>query len=209
MSERRENGIVIGIVSDLNDPAGLGRVKVKYPYLDDKESDWAWLVTPMAGSDRGIFFRPEPNDQVLIGCELGDPRRPYVLGALWSSADKPPDIAQQNTKNNQRYMKSRSGHLIRFDDTPGQEKIEIIDKDGSHKVIIDSAHQKIQVICDTGDVEVSAKSGTVKIEALTVEVKATTSLTLESQGPLSIKGTTIDINSTGPMTVAGTPIKLN
>ncbi len=190
----RDNGIIIGLVSDLNDPEGLGRVKVKFPTLNDEESDWARLAMPMAGSDRGTFFRPEVKDEVLVAFEHGDARRPYVVGSLWSKTDKPPKDDGNATQNNWRFIQSRSGHIIKLDDTQGQEKIEIIDKDGAHKIVIDSANKKIQVICDTGDVEVKAGAGTVKIEALTVEIKATANMTLEASGTMTIKGATVNIN---------------
>jgi uncharacterized protein involved in type VI secretion and phage assembly len=194
MQGQRENGIVIGIVTDLKDPDRLGRVKVKYPHLNDEQSYWARLVTLMAGPDRGAFFRPEVDDEVLLAFEHGDPRQPYVLGALWSKADTPPADDGQQTQNNWRFIKSRSGHIIKLDDTQGAEKIEFIDKDGSRKVIIDSAGRKIQVICDDGDIEVSASAGSVKVEAVTVEVKATGNMTLEATGTLTIKGATVNIN---------------
>jgi uncharacterized protein involved in type VI secretion and phage assembly len=194
MQGQRENGIVIGIVTDLNDPDRLGRVKVTYPHLNDEKSYWARLVTLMAGRDRGVFFRPEVDDEVLVALEHGDPRRPYILGALWSKTDTPPADDGQPTENNWRFMKSRSGHIIKLDDSQSAEKIEILDKDGARKVIIDSAGQKIQIICDTGNIEVKAGAGSVKVEATEVEVKATANMTLQAQGRMTITGATVNIN---------------
>jgi uncharacterized protein involved in type VI secretion and phage assembly len=87
----KENGIVVAIVDDLNDQDDLGRVRVRYPHLNDEISDWARVATPMGGKGRGLFFRPEKNDEVLVAFELGDPRRPYIVGGLWSKADPPPE----------------------------------------------------------------------------------------------------------------------
>lgn len=208
MSKNTGNGIVIGLVCSLNDPDRLGRVKVKYPYLGDQESEWARLATPMAGKERGLFFRPEVDDEVLIGFELGDPRRPYVIGCLWSDTDKPPPDDAQATQNNWRFIKSRSGHIIKLDDTNGKEKIEIIDKDDTNKVIWDSVSNTIKVISEDGNVEVTASKGTVKLDALTVEIKAT-NISVEAQAQLKLKGATVDLQGTGPVTVSGTPIRLN
>lgn len=194
MSKNGKNGIVIGVVSDLNDPERLGRVRVTYPHLNDVQSDWASLATLMAGPDRGSRFVPEPDDEVLVAFEHGDPRRPYILGALWSQEDPPPVDDGNAADNNWRYFQSRSGHVFRFDDTAGAEKMELIDKDGQRKVIIDSANQKIQVICDQGDVEVSASAGSVKVEATTVEISATGNMTLEANGTVTIRGATVNIN---------------
>jgi uncharacterized protein involved in type VI secretion and phage assembly len=194
MSNNRANGIVIGVVSNLDDPDRLGRVQVTFPHLGDQESDWAKLVSLMAGPERGTFFRPEVGDEVLVALEHGDYRRPHILGALWNQEDTPPADDGEPTKNNWRFIKSRSGHIIKFDDTAGGEKIEIIDKDGSRQVVLDSVNKKIQVICDDGDVEVLAGSGSVKVEATTVEVKASGNMTLEASGTMTIKGATVNIN---------------
>jgi uncharacterized protein involved in type VI secretion and phage assembly len=166
------NGIVIGIVTNLKDEDNLARVRVNFPHLGT-ESFLARLVSPMAGPERGVFFRPEVGDEVLVAFLHGDSRFPYILGSLWSNADKPPAEVGDAEKNDIRLIKSRSGHLFIFDDTNGEEKIALIDKDGKRKVTIDSANSKIQVICEQGDVEVSAASGSVKVDATTVEVKAT------------------------------------
>jgi uncharacterized protein involved in type VI secretion and phage assembly len=194
MHGQQSNGMVIALVKDLDDPDRLGRIRVTYPHQNDELSYWARLVTPMAGPDCGVFFRPEVGDEVLMGFEHGDPRRPYVLGSLWSKVDQPPPDDGKPTENNWRFIKSRSGHIVKLDDTQGAEKIEMIDKDGARKVIIDSAARKIQVICDTGDVEVQAGAGSVKVEATTVEVKATGNMTLEASGTMTIKGATVNIN---------------
>jgi uncharacterized protein involved in type VI secretion and phage assembly len=195
MDIKRATGLMIGIVSDLEDPDRLGRVRVTFPELDDTTSDWARLIMPMAGSGRGAFFRPEVGDEVAVGFEHGDPRRPYIFGALWSLVDPPPPNAADSPDNDLRLIQSRSGHILRFDDKSGQEKIEIIDKDGQRQVIIDSANQKIQVIAQSGDVEISAAAGTVKVDALKVEVKASSTMTLEATGVMTIKGSVVNINS--------------
>jgi uncharacterized protein involved in type VI secretion and phage assembly len=190
----RDNGITVGIVDSLDDPEGIGRVRVSYPHLDDAKSEWARLAMPMAGGKRGLFLCPEKNDEVLLAFECGDPRRPYVLGALWSTADAPPPQAGAATDNNWRFLTSRSGHRILLDDTKGAERIEILDKDGKRRVVIDSAAGKIRVECDSGDVEVSASGGKVSVEAATVEIKSSGTMSLEATGALTIKGSTVSIN---------------
>src|SRR5690606_2660957 len=73
------------------DKNNLGRIKVRYPWMDDtQESDWLPVVSPGAGKERGLYAVPEVHDQVLVAFGYGDPNRGYVLGALWSKDDKPP-----------------------------------------------------------------------------------------------------------------------
>ncbi len=194
MNTHPQNGIVIGIVSSLEDPENIGRVRVTFPHLGDQESYWARLVTLMAGADRGSRFVPEVGDEVLVAFEQGDPRRPYVLGALWSTADTPPADDGNQADNNWRYFKSRSGHILRFDDTDGAEKVEIIDKDGAHKIIIDTSGDKIEIVCDSGDVSVAAESGKVEIIASEVKIESTGDMTLSAAGTMTIEGATVNIN---------------
>lgn len=190
----RENGIVIGVVADLNDQDSLGRVRVKYPHLGDELSDWARVATPMGGKDRGLFFRPEKDDEVLVAYEQGDPRRPCILGALWSKADPPPDDDGNKEENNWRFFRSRSGHLLKFDDTSGAEKIEIVGNGGKHKLVIDVSGSKIELTCDTGDIKVSAPSGTLTLDANTVKVSAKSNLDIQAGGTCTIKGASVAIN---------------
>ena len=118
----RVYGMVVGVVTNNKDPDALGRVKVKFPWLSDTdESHWARVVTPMAGGGRGFYFLPEVDDEVLVGFEHGDVGLPYVLGSLWNGKDKPPE-KNDDGKNNLRVIKSRSGHLIRLDDTDAKER---------------------------------------------------------------------------------------
>jgi uncharacterized protein involved in type VI secretion and phage assembly len=193
MDRQETNGLVIGVVSNLEDPDNLGRVRVRYPHLNGQESQWARLVSPMAGPDRGLFFRPEKDDEVIVAFELGEIRRPYILGSLWSTVDQPPENGEAK-KNDLRLFKSRSGHIIRFDDTSGAEKVELIDKDDKHKIIIDCAGDKLQLICDSGNLEISATAGTVKIDAQDVEVTASGSMKLTASGEMTLKGSTINLN---------------
>ena len=60
--------------------------------------------------------------------------------------------------------------------------------------MFDIAGEKIQVTCDTGDIEVAASQGTVKVDAMTVNVKASGNMTLEATGTMTIKGATVNIN---------------
>lgn len=194
MRENEPNGVLIGVVKSLEDPENIGRVRVTYPNLEDQESDWARLVTLMAGADRGSRFVPEVDDEVLVAFEQGDPRRPYILGALWNKTDTPPEDDGDQPSNNWRYFKSRSGHIFKFDDTDGAEKIEIIDKDEKHKIVIDTSGDKIEIICDSGDIDIKAESGAVNVKASEVTVESTGDMTLKATGSMTIKGATVDIN---------------
>ena len=133
-------GVVVGIVQENQDPDGLGRVRVRLPGVTDQPiTHWARVAAPMAGAGRGFYFLPEKEDEVLVAFEHGDPARPYVLGALWSGRHKPP--LPNTGANDVRLIRTRSGHILRFDDKGGAEKIELIDASGNSSLVIDTAAQ--------------------------------------------------------------------
>jgi len=191
---QRENGVLIGTVADLEDPEKIGRVRVKLPQYAEQLTDWARVVAPMAGKDRGFFYQPEVGDEVLVAFENGDPRRAYVLGALWSKVDTPPPRDGNDKQNNIRLIKSRSGHIVKLDDTSGSEKIVISDKSGANTLTWDAANNKITIESGKGDLDIKAPAGTLTISAKTVEIKATADMTVQASAQLTVKGATVNIN---------------
>ena len=194
-------GVVVGIVRENKDPEGLGRVRLRLPGVTDEPIvHWARVSAPMAGAQRGIFFLPEKEDEVLVAFEHGDPARPYVLGALWNGRDLPP-APNTDGENNLRLIKTRSGHTVRFDDTEGAEKIELIDASGTSSLVIDTAAETI-TIASAKDVVIKAENGTIRLQAERVEVAstgatkvtATGGLNLESSAKTVLKGSAVNIN---------------
>jgi uncharacterized protein involved in type VI secretion and phage assembly len=200
-SSHRIYGVVVGLVTNNQDPDKLGRVKVRFPWLgDNDESYWARIATPMAGNQRGLYFLPEVDDEVLVTFEHGDLRFPYILGGLWGGKDKPP-IDNSDGKNNIRSIRSRSGHTIRLDDTDGKETIEIIDKTQKNKISIDTATNTISIIADK-DITLSAPQGKITLTAKELELKSSASTKIESNAGM-------DITANGTMNVKGATINLN
>src|ERR1035438_8059879 len=154
----RITGVVIGVVTNNQDPDSMGRVNVKFPWLSDvDESFWARIAAPMAGNQRGAYFLPEVDDEVLVAFEHGDVRSPYVLGGLWNGKDAPP-ATNGDGKNNVRMIKSRSGHVVKLNDEDGKETIEIIDKSKNNSIVIDTSKNTITITTDK-DITLSASKG--------------------------------------------------
>ena len=194
-------GLVVGVVTNNQDPDGLGRVKVRFPWLSDEdESHWARIAVPMAGKERGIYFLPEVDDEVLVAFEHGGRRFPYVLGALWNGKDVPP-TTNDDGKNNLRMIKSRSGHVIKLNDEDGKETIEIVDKSGKNSIVIDTAKDTITITTDK-DITFAATQGTIKLDAQKIEIKSSADTKIEAgagmdvkaSGTLNVKGATVNIN---------------
>ncbi len=175
-------GLVVGIVTNNKDPDKLGRIKVKFPWLSDTvESWWARICYPMGGIKRGFWWIPEIDDEVLVGFEHGDVRFPYIVGSLHNGVDIPPqtdDITSkfgkpkgydhgsysnsgkdfnEDGKDDLRFIRTRSGHLLIFDDKSGKEKITLTDFTGGHRIEIFTDKKKIVITSDDGDIELIAK----------------------------------------------------
>ena len=198
-------GVAVGVVTDNEDPEGMGRVKVGLPWrADDDESYWARIAVPMAGPDRGTYFLPEVDDEVLVAFDAGEIRHPYVLGALWNGEDAPPET-NRDGKNDVREIRSRSGHELVFDDAESAGSLEITTS-GGHSVVLDDATggETITIEDSSGQnsIEFDATEGsldiesgaTLSIEAPSVEIAGDGSLKLESNGVLTIKGALVKIN---------------
>jgi uncharacterized protein involved in type VI secretion and phage assembly len=200
-SEGRVYGLVVAVVTNNQDPDGLGRVRLRFPWLNDaEESHWARIAAPMAGKKMGFYCLPEVDDEVLVGFEHGDLRMPYVLGALWNGKDGPP-ADNSDGKNNHRLLQSRSGHVIRLNDEDGKETIEIIDSSGKNSLTIDTAAKTITIQSDQ-DIALVASNGSISLEAKDITLKSSGDTKLES-------GAGLDIKASGTLNVKGSTINLN
>ncbi len=203
----KSSGVSIGIVTNNQDPDNEGKVKVRFPMRNSNdESYWARVATIMAGNSMGAYFLPEVDSEVLVAFEEGDSEHPIIIGSLWNGKEPPPET-NSDGKNNHRVIKSRSGHTIMLnddtensaakisitssaghaivlDDSSGSEKISIIDKSGSNKIVFDSAQNNISIECA---MQLSIKGNQVQIEG-------TSSLTLKSSAITTIQGTPVKIN---------------
>jgi uncharacterized protein involved in type VI secretion and phage assembly len=167
--DNRFFGVTIAIVTANKDEEGLGRVKVEFPGLfQEMESQWARVATPMAGKQMGMFFLPEVGDEVLVAFQHGIIDYPYVIGSLWNGKITPPET-NSDGKNNLRFIKSSSGHIIRLDDSDGKEKIEVIDKSGKNTIVIDVSTNTITITAE-GSIELKAKQD-IKLESTEGDVK--------------------------------------
>jgi phage baseplate assembly protein V len=109
--------LVTGVVTNVDDEEHLGRVKVRLPTVaPEDESTWARVLAPGAGAQRGVQWLPEVGDEVVVGFEHGDLRRPFVLGGLWNREDRPPAEAVEGGRVTVRGMTTREGHRLELRD---------------------------------------------------------------------------------------------
>lgn len=233
-------GLTIGIVTaNDSDPLGMSRVKVKLPYLsNDLEVGWARVVSPGAGRRRGMLAMPEVDDEVLVGFEHGDARRPYVLGGLWNGVDPTPDATSEVVDNGSvatRSFTTRLGHrMAYYDDHPTHKnsivielgnksvKLRLHETDGieiahADDVPIKLTSQRASIVLDTGG-DIVLKGTNIVLEAQgDVKLTANGSLTASANATASmsgrakaeVKGAAVDVAADGVATVKGAMVKVN
>jgi phage baseplate assembly protein gpV/phage protein D len=225
-------GLTVGIVTNNNDSEHPGRVKVKLPMLSDEhESNWARVVSIGAGQDRGLHISPEVDDEVLVGFEQGDLRRPYILGGLWGGRDNVPDAQfQANGKVVKTGITSRSKMQVLLDDSQESSRnISLLMPDGTTKLYLGA--DKVELWANdkplqlkTGQASITMDQGKITIDAQNIVLKAGQKISIEATQDLEmkglnvkataqvaaeIKGTMATLQGSGPTAVKGSPVQIN
>ncbi len=191
-------GLVPAIITDTKDEKSWGRVKVRFPTLGTTggvESAWARVLTLGGGGKRGVVFHPEINDEVLVGFEGGDTRRPVVLGGLYSAKNELPstDNVGGDGKTAYRRITSRVGHIVELSDGSSANVRHVLLKTsnghrirvGEDEMTLEVAHKPITIT--NGNATITFKDGNLTLEGTSVTVKARGTLKLEGQGGVEIK----------------------
>ena len=168
-------GVFPALVSDISDPAGEGRVKITLPWAPDTGGGhyeaWARIATLMGGNNRGSWFIPDVNDEVLVAFEGGDPRMPYVVGGLWNGVDRPPESMDGAGNNYKKALRSRNGVKVTLDDQDGQEKL-ILETPGGQKVTLKDGPGAIEIQDSNGN--------SIKLEAAGITVTCAAKVTISA-----------------------------
>jgi phage protein D/phage baseplate assembly protein gpV len=196
--------LVVGVVTNNNDPEQRGRLRVKYPSLSDsEESAWAPVVTPSTGKERGLLMLPQPGEEVIVGFEHGDSRRPIVIGSVFNGKDKPGNDLYQNRDGSFAMLSNEKAHMHSkkdFEIKSDQNMVVEITKDEKVKVGGNAEHNA------TGNNKMKAQQFTVEAGS-SMTIKGV-NVTVEASGPLTLKGATVDIQGSGPVNIKGAIINL-
>lgn len=166
-------GLYPALVSNLVDPEGLGRIKVRFPSFGADGASvtaWATLLSVYADNNQGLLVLPEVDSQVVVGFEAGDPHRPYIVGACWNGTAALPEAAA--SLNNLRTWRTRSGSQLQFDDSENAAKVTVSMTSG-HALVLDDAALSVSLTHSNGcKIEINS-AGTITITAnATVDVTA-------------------------------------
>ncbi|MCP3143392.1 phage baseplate assembly protein V [Pyxidicoccus xibeiensis] len=211
--DRRYYGVAVALVTDNVDPGKQGRVKLRFPWLDDRtESTWCRVAYLNAGPGHGFIAVPEVGSEVLVAFEHGDMRRAYVLGALYNGVDAPPTDRQKNDSKDEKLFQTRAGHRVLLRDTDGDTLVELKTKDGQTLTLRDDgASGGASVIARTQgghelalhDKEQKAVLTTSGGHTLELDDGGTT-VTLSTSGGFSVK-----LDAGGVITLKGSKLKVD
>lgn len=196
--DRRLYGVVSGIVEDNEDPEHEGRVKVRYPWLDDVTvTDWCRVMQGYAGPNYGAIWIPERKTEVLVSFVHGDMNEAIIIGGLYNGEDKPPAYKNKE-KQDVKMWRTKAGHEIRLDDSSQSKAIEIMTL-GGHDVLLDDQNQKISISTPLGnEIVLDDKGGTIEISSIAGAGK----ITIDKTGAITVQGTQVKITATN-ITIAG------
>ena len=181
-------GVFPALVLDIKDPDNQGRVKITLPWSPDAQGGryeaWARLATLFGGNNRGSWFVPDVDDEVLVDFEQGDARRPYVLGGLWNGRDQAPEAMDGAGNNYKKVLRSRNGVKVTLDDQDGQEKL-LLETPGGQKITLKDGPGAVEIIDSNGN--------SIKLEAAGITVTASAKVTVNaSQVAISAGMVTVD-----------------
>ncbi|MEH1778445.1 MAG: VgrG-related protein [Nostoc sp.] len=207
--------LIVGIVTNNNDPKKWGRVRVKFPTLtEEHESDWARVVSIGAGSSRGFDCLPEVNDEVLVGFEHGDIHRPFIIGGVWNGKDAPPTSVQESVADGKvrlRTFKTRLGHTLQFveEDKGSSKKGVYVNTVDGHKLNINDTDKKIEIKTQDGHlvllddqnkkIEIKTSGGNIcKLDdqgrKITIDATGEIELTAKQKITLKVGGSSIEMS---------------
>jgi Rhs element Vgr protein len=180
------SGLQIGVVAGFeDDPDKQLRVKISLPGIGSAAGAvWARLASPDAGKERGLFFRPEAGDEVVVGFFNEDPRQPVILGALYSSKNGPPkDFATLTKDNLKKGIVTKGGtKIVMTDDKKPALSFETA---GQNKILLDDDNEVIEISDKHGNKITLNKDG--------IKLASAKDLNLEASGNVVIKGTKVDV----------------
>ncbi|ANH81766.1 type IV secretion protein Rhs [Niabella ginsenosidivorans] len=197
------------IVTDNNDFNGLGRVRVKFHWMNGAEkTPWIRVTTPHAGGGKGMFLMPEVGEEVIVGFEGDSATKPYVIGAVYHSQAK---NSFGNAGNDVKALQSRSGNKLILDDNAGS--VLLSDKGGNSTTmdgagnIITSSQQSIELKCGAASIKLH-QDGTIAINGKDINTVATNNIAHTATNNISHNAINIGLTATSDFSSSGQTVNV-
>ena len=148
-------------VKDNKDPEKLGRIRVQFLWQEEQDdtlmTPWIRIAQPYGGKDKGFYFIPEIDEEVMVDFENGNAEKPYVVGTLYHGIQYP-DYMWANKENDIKAIRTRSGHTIEINDKDKNGFIRIYDFEKENYVLTFSTDDKLIKLESTGNIELFAQN---------------------------------------------------
>lgn len=113
----------LGVVTRVDDPEKLGRIRASLPAYGDLETDWMGVLSPGAGAGKGFVSLPDTGDRILVLFAREDPGQGVVLGGLYGMGG-PPDAGVEDGAVRRYTLLTPGGQRMRFDDHSHTVRLE-------------------------------------------------------------------------------------
>ncbi len=157
------------VVTDNNDPKGLGRVRVKFHWMKgSQKTPWIRIASPHGGGNKGMYFIPEIGEEAIVGFEGGNPHKPFVIGTAYHGRAK---TSFGNAGNDVKALQTRSGNQLILNDA--DSSVYLSDGKGNNTFhdgkgnIITTSSEMIRLECGKSSIEMK-KDGTILISGLNI-----------------------------------------
>jgi phage baseplate assembly protein gpV len=199
---KRFYGVTTGtVIQTVFDPMFLSRVQVRLPWIDDPDlSPFARVASLMAGPTHGMYFIPNPGDEVLVAFEHGDINVPYIIGSVWNGGNVPP---LPSPDPQMRMIRTLVGNQIMFTEVP--PTISILTPTGN-SVVVGGPGVTITSLSGVVYIEVGTTVLTISNAGVSV---VTPNITLAASNTLSLVGETINITGSAACNIAAPMVNIN
>jgi len=148
------------VVIDNRDPEQLGRVRVQFLWQkeqdDNKKTPWIRIAQPHGGDNKGFYFIPEIDEEVMAGFENGNAEKPFVAGTLYHGQQHP-GSNWPDENNEIKAIRTKNGHTVEIHDVSEGGFIRIYDNEKENYVLTFSTDEKLIKLQSTGNIELYAE----------------------------------------------------
>lgn len=204
--DRRFYGVAVATVLEnieIAGSSGQGRVQVSLPWMPEI-TPWARVAAPMAGPDTGIYFLPQPGDEVLVAFHHGDVNEPYVIGSLWNAQDQPPASTPFDPQFKFR-IRTPLGHDLEFDDL--EQKVTLTTTT-EHQLAFTPTTITLKTIGGTAEIKLGAEGDVTVTAATQLKLRSLVSVSIEAP-KIELKGSDVAINAAAHCGIKSAMVDIN